>query len=149
MKLPFGSDPSSTPADPVTSVKVEDSVPIQVEAQTPIAVTVDRAGIEGLTGRAVSTTSDTPQADARLLAAQRMNWINRLWEYTQATLAISLTLATIYVAVIGTREESETLKNALFVVLGFYFGRTNHSRPTPTDPTGAGRPPPFRADEGE
>jgi len=85
-----------------------------------------------------STTSSTPGEDARLLAASRMNKINSLWEYTQAILAITLTLATIYAATISTQTESETLKNALFVVLGFYFGRTNHSRPTPTDPKGEG-----------
>lgn len=66
---------------------------------------------------------------AKEKAATRKNTINMLWEYTQAFLAISLTLAAIYVAIWGDGTESETLKNALFVVIGFYFGRTNHTRP--------------------
>lgn len=76
--------------------------------------------------------SDTPiegKAVALKTAASRLNQINMLWEVTQAFLAISLALAAIYVSIKGTIEESETLKNALFVVLGFYFGRTNHARP--------------------
>lgn len=76
--------------------------------------------------------SDAPiegKAVALKTAASRLNQINMLWEVTQAFLAISLALAAIYVSIKGTIEESETLKNALFVVLGFYFGRTNHARP--------------------
>lgn len=79
-----------------------------------------------------------PAGAARALATSRRNRINVLWEVTQAFLAMTLTLAAAYSAVVSTRAESETLKNALFVVLGFYFGRTNHSRPTPTDTNGNG-----------
>lgn len=127
--------PTKSPDEP-TAVTVEDSVPIKVETQSPLPVTVENK--EALTGKTASTTSDTPYADARMLAAQRMNRINSLWEFTQAFLAIVLTIGAVYTAIIGTREESETMKNALFVVLGFYFGRTNHARPTPTDPLGEG-----------
>jgi hypothetical protein len=77
-------------------------------------------------------------------AATRTNLYNLLWEFTQAFLALALTLATIYASlkfggestIIGPEGQvvsapvPETLKNALFVVLGFYFGRTNHARPT-------------------
>lgn len=73
--------------------------------------------------------------DALVLAAKRKNSINFLWEATQAFLAVSLTAATI-IAALGQAAIPDTLTNALFVVLGFYFGRTNHSRPTPSDPRG-------------
>lgn len=71
----------------------------------------------------------TEKGEAKKKAATRKSNINMLWEYTQAFLAISLVLASIYTAISGTNPESETLKNALFVVIGFYFGRTNHARP--------------------
>lgn len=63
--------------------------------------------------------------------ASRKNVINIVWEVTQAFLAISLTLAAIYASVRTPSDVPQTLENALFVVLGFYFGRTNHARPTP------------------
>jgi hypothetical protein len=60
--------------------------------------------------------------------ATRQNTIYLMWETTQALVAISLVMATIYSSLFST-EIPETLKNALFIVMGFYFGRTNHARP--------------------
>jgi hypothetical protein len=67
--------------------------------------------------------------------------INLIWEFTQAGIAISVTITTLYVAaVLVIRGSTETaafllLSNAFFLVIGFYFGRTNHARlgdrPTP------------------
>jgi hypothetical protein len=85
----------------------------------------------------------TRQDDSNIADATRKNVFNLLWEFTQALLAISLTFATIYSSLrfgdtntVMTPDGTtisvpvpETLKNALFVVLGFYFGRTNHARP--------------------
>ena len=53
--------------------------------------------------------------------------INFLWEATQAFIAIGVTMAAMYSFIAGIN--SDNLENAAFVVLGFYFGRTNHSRP--------------------
>lgn len=114
-------------------VTVETSVPITVETETPLPVAI-QGDIPVDPNRNPSTTSATPLPDALKLAAQRRNKINLLWELTQAFLALTLTLAAIYSATISTRGESETLKNGLFVVIGFYFGRTNHARPTALDP---------------
>lgn len=96
-----------------------------------------------------ATLPDGTLGIARKAAATRKNRMNMLWEGTQALLAVTLTIATIYVCIrtplkVGADGQTievpvpETLKNALFVVLGFYFGRTNHTRPTPTDPAGTG-----------
>ena len=74
--------------------------------------------------------------DSKVTAASRANKINMMWEVTQAGLAISLTAAAIFTSTTGEMAVPGTLENALFVVLGFYFGRTNHTRPTPGDPTG-------------
>lgn len=127
--LPEEEEPAED-EEPVDVNIVESAGPLTVESD------VDNPFVVAL---------DNPEMihppDARILAATRQNNINRLWEYTQAFLAVTLTVASIFSALISTTPESETLKNALFVVIGFYFGRTNHSRPTPTDPEGAGLSP--------
>jgi hypothetical protein len=52
---------------------------------------------------------------------------NRVWELTQAGIAIAVTAALIAGELSGGM--SDTLRNAFFLVIGFYFGRTNHARP--------------------
>jgi len=60
--------------------------------------------------------------------------INLIWEVTQAVVALSVTLATLYNATKLTLREQPgeaaflLLSNAFFLVIGFYFGRTNHQR---------------------
>jgi hypothetical protein len=60
--------------------------------------------------------------------------INLIWELTQATIAISVTVTTLFVSgSLATQGSNETaafllLSNAFFLVIGFYFGRTNHQR---------------------
>ena len=73
--------------------------------------------------------------DAKVLAAGRMNNINLMWEVTQALIAVGLVGAVIVLSVRG-QPIDEVLKAAMYIVLGFYYGRTNHSRPTPTRPLG-------------
>lgn len=52
--------------------------------------------------------------------------INRIWEFTQATIAIMITGATIYSAVTG--KESAVISNAFTLIATLYFIRTNHTR---------------------
>jgi len=65
-------------------------------------------------------------------AGQRQ--INRVWEYTQAVIAVAVTTCTLVVAAWQTMYGSGDmaafllLSNAFFLVIGFYFGRTNHQR---------------------
>lgn len=60
--------------------------------------------------------------------------INLIWEGTQALIAIAVTVTTLYVSsVLATKGLADTasfllLSNAFFLVIGFYFGRTNHQR---------------------
>ena len=60
--------------------------------------------------------------------------INLIWELTQATVALSVTSATLYNATkLSLRDHPGDaafllLSNAFFLVIGFYFGRTNHQR---------------------
>jgi hypothetical protein len=58
-------------------------------------------------------------------ASQRK--VNITWEYTQSFVAVVVVLANI-VGALYTGADSPLLANAFFLVIGFYFGRTNHAR---------------------
>jgi hypothetical protein len=51
--------------------------------------------------------------------------VNLIWEYTQAIIAIIITLAIIFCAV--EKIQNEVLTNAFFLIVSMYFVRTNHS----------------------
>lgn len=51
--------------------------------------------------------------------------INLVWEVTQSLIAIGITMAIIYTALSG-RSVQEIISNAFFLIVGFYFSRTNH-----------------------
>ena len=84
------------------------------------------------------TAAPTPIAGSTELqlhsAGQRQ--INRVWEYTQATIALAITLVSLSVSAILaiTGEADSQVAAFVFIygvanlVIGFYFGRTNHSR---------------------
>lgn len=67
---------------------------------------------------------------------QQQHHVNLIWEITQGLIAVAVTGATLYAATKLTLKDSATeaafllLSNAFFLVIGFYFGRTNHARPT-------------------
>lgn len=67
-------------------------------------------------------------------AGQRQ--INRVWELTQSFIAVIVTGSTLYVtSSLAIQKESGSLallSNAFFLIIGFYFGRTNHARPVRT-----------------
>ncbi len=68
----------------------------------------------------------------RVTVGQRR--VNLIWEATQAMIAIAVTGSTLFVsAQLSLKDQSQTaafllLSNAFFLVVGFYFGRTNHQR---------------------
>lgn len=81
---------------------------------------------------AVAEAITTAEQD-RHSAGQRQ--INRVWEYTQAGIALSVIWGTIGAAIwIVVGDEPNRLMAFLFLsnvvstVIGFYFGRTNHQR---------------------
>lgn len=57
------------------------------------------------------------------LAGQRR--INLIWEYTQAFVAIAITIANIYCGI--RKIDSQEIRSAFFLIIGFYFSRTNHA----------------------
>lgn len=71
--------------------------------------------------------SDRRDHEEYLVAAGQRR-INMIWECTQATIAVSITLARIIVSIWPAEHASpEALSNAFFLIVGFYFSRTNHS----------------------
>lgn len=60
--------------------------------------------------------------------------INLIWEITQAVIAIAVAGSTLYAATtlvlrgVGSETAFLLQSNAFFLVIGFYFGRTNHQR---------------------
>jgi hypothetical protein len=85
------------------------------------------------------TPTDKPiepptQRDARLTLHNRsQRRINLLWESTQAGIAIAVVLANIAVVFVATTNANGAAKeammaNAFFLIVGFYFGRTNHTK---------------------
>ena len=77
----------------------------------------------------------TTAEENRKTAGQRQ--VNILWERTQAAIAVVVTLAYIYVSVV--KIEAAGLANAFFLIVGFYFGRTNHTRTGGVGANEAGR----------
>ena len=85
-----------------------------------------------------------PAPELLIQAGQRR--INLIWEVTQSLVAILIVGANMWVAVVNgllnaTTAQPAILSNALFLVLGFYFARTNHaavggtgSKPSDTQP---------------
>lgn len=74
----------------------------------------------------------TISAEVKRTAGQRT--INVIWEVTQAVIALAVTMATLFAAVSLVLQGKPAdaafllLSNAFFLVIGFYFGRTNHQR---------------------
>lgn len=60
----------------------------------------------------------------RKTAGQRK--VNLVWEVTQALVALLVTGATIYCAILG--KESTLLGNAFTLIIALYFVRTNHTK---------------------
>lgn len=50
--------------------------------------------------------------------------INKIWEFTQALVALLVTAVFLYCEV--KKINSEAVKMAFTLVIGFYFSRTNH-----------------------
>jgi hypothetical protein len=77
-------------------------------------------------------TGVTRMSENVMYAGQRR--VNIIWEVTQSIIALAVVLSNLIVMVnVGMSEPGSTLvippalSNSLFLVIGFYFSRTNHS----------------------
>lgn len=74
--------------------------------------------------RAKGSLSPTSTLQEDLVTAGQRR-VNLIWESTQGLIAICTTGAMIYCSVKSI--ESPNLVNAFFLIVGFYFSRTNHA----------------------
>lgn len=95
-------------------VGTKKAIPVVLEEQNKVI-------IEGKFGKTVEPTT-TEQEDI-VTAGQRR--INLVWESTQAVIAVSITWAIIYMAVMGLKNQE--LFYAFFLIVSMYFVRTNHN----------------------
>ncbi|HSM16310.1 MAG TPA: hypothetical protein VK845_04840 [Gemmatimonadales bacterium] len=122
------------------------------DAQTPLDVQiVDEEGNAAPSPRRESAAQRLAdrRADEKGLVSSGQRRVNMLWEVTQSLIAIAVTGMTLWVsgrvAIIAfERGDVDTsafilLSNAFFLVIGFYFGRTNHQRTGGVGPEDLGR----------
>lgn len=72
--------------------------------------------------------ANTTEQDDMITAGQRK--VNLIWEYTQAFIAITVVLTTMAKALVLENDVAipTILATAFGIVVGFYFGRTNHQK---------------------
>lgn len=78
--------------------------------------------VEPLQSEQSRSPTTTSQQDL-VTAGQRR--VNLIWESTQSVIAVIVTLAMIGASV--TTRSSPELNDAFFLIVGFYFSRTNHT----------------------
>lgn len=87
-------------------------VNVTVVAPTPPTLVAKSEG--------VTLAPNTTEAQDKISEGQRR--INIVWEATQAVIALTITFAIVYLAIVQT--PAETITNAFFLIVGFYFSRT-------------------------
>lgn len=93
--------------------------------------------VAALTFSVSSGDAPTPAQSSATALATRVNRINLIWEYTQSFLAVLIVTSSLVVWIRG-KEASTEHAALVFLVVGFYFGRTNHARPGGGTLTGGG-----------
>lgn len=86
---------------------------------------------ENVTTSTIENISTPHQREEEGLTSRGQRWVNLIWEFTQAIMTIMIVYANIRAAFEQpalSATATATLNNAMFVVLGFYYGRTNHQR---------------------
>ena len=75
------------------------------------------------------TPDSPPDAVAEVeqdLTAEGQRHINRIWEYTQAIVTVTITLAAIASAMLNV--ESKVIEFAFVAIISTYYARTNHTK---------------------
>lgn len=126
------------PPDPVTERET-----IRSDADATAATRTSDADVQAATRSSdAAELVATRHSDAEILAVTRHQRINLIWEWTQAFIAVLAVVAAVSVSVfqVITSDASaadrafQFLTNTGLLVIGFYFGRTNHTRPTGESP---------------
>lgn len=109
---PVGQVTTGTQAAP--QVATGTPVNMTVMAPQPVPATVTK-------GEGQTLAPQTTEQQDIVTAGQRR--VSLLWESTQAAMAVLVTLAMIYTAIM--QIESLVLTSAFFLIVGTYFNRTN------------------------
>lgn len=101
---------------------MDEKPPFTIETPPPVTVVAKDSSL--------TVAPNTTEQEDMTLAGQRR--INLIWEFTQAIIAIAVILGYVglvaYGAVSGKDiKVPESMTNTLFLVVGFYFSRTNHA----------------------
>lgn len=128
MAKPSGTVTGKVPDE----VEVVNEGPLLVEVVPPAPLTEPTGVGPGVPSTPVMVKKDegvvlapttTEQQDV-VTAGQRR--INTIWEVTQASISLLITLAVIYCAIFSIN--SDAITNAFFFIIATYFTRTNHTR---------------------
>lgn len=113
--------PAALPNEPTATVPtlVSTTIPQATTTTTIVTAPVPATVIKG-EGTTLSPT--TTEAEDTTNEGQRR--VNLIWELTQAGISVLITAAVVYCAIYGI--PSDNLANAFFLIIGFYFSRTNH-----------------------
>lgn len=99
-------------------------IPIIISSVAPIPIVAS-------TTSPISTPAEESEIEKHSFGQRRVNLI---WEITQASIALTVTISTLYVSTtLAMRDSGKEaafllLSDAFFLVVGFYFGRTNHQK---------------------
>jgi hypothetical protein len=135
--------------DKPAEVEVKNAEPIDVSL-VGVAPGAATPGTEAVSG--AKAAAATAKVDADALATEGQRAINRLWERTQAIIAISVVETTLIVVAIlivaplwkASVDQAQAtaavtglvlLSNLVGNVTGFYFSRTNHTKTGGVGPT--------------
>lgn len=111
--------PQVQPVPQIAATETPGAVPQATTTTTtttaPVPVTVTK-------GEGTTLLPTTTEAEDTTTEGQRR--VNLIWELTQAGISVLITAAVVYCAIYGI--PSDNLANAFFLIIGFYFSRTNH-----------------------
>ena len=103
----------------------------EVAGQTVVVAEVPKQTVAVRPADPPLPPSTTLQEDLTTAGQRRVNLI---WEYTQAAIALLVILSNMIVGTyrglvveVGRAEYPIILSSSLFLVIGFYFSRTNHA----------------------
>lgn len=115
----------------VSTGPVASTGPVTIPEDSVVEVPIPARGIQSQRTDPSSPATTTFQEDLTT-AGQRK--VNLIWEYTQATVALMVVFANMVVSVVqgmskdvSIGEHPVVLSSALFLIVGFYFSRTNHA----------------------
>lgn len=117
---------STSGPKPPAPVEVTNPDPIPVKVEQPADTTAQTTA---------KTVASSVKADADILRTEDQRRISGMWERTQQIIALSVVEATLLVILIQVARGDPDVKTALAIlfglanlVIGFYFGRTNHQK---------------------